>query len=80
MNIRENIIVWKSKNNHIIISKRESFYNNDEMFYCIYQEKRNYKFTDEKFYELEWKFIRYEYNLIDAIKYCNENLIDKIII
>ena len=40
-------IVWESKNKHIIIIKRKSFFENDGMIYVVYREKRDYKIYSE---------------------------------
>ena len=65
-NMKEKV-VWKSKNEHIIIiMKRKSFYENDDMIYVVYREKRNYKrFNSYRFYDLKW--------VIEGIKYNMEN-------
>ena len=76
--MKQNLIVWKSKNKHLIIIQRESFYNDDGMIYCILQEKRHYKFSDKSFFELKWHFVRWEDTLSKAIEYCWKNLDDVI--
>ena len=73
-------IVWESKNGHIIIIKRKSFFNDNDVIYCIYKEKRNYsRFNSYKFYDVKWILQRWEYNLKDAINY-TQNIEDNIII
>lgn len=76
--MKKELIVWKSKNKHIVIVQRESFYNDGGMIYCILQEKRHYKFSDKFFFELKWHFVRWEDTLSKAIEYCWKNLDDVI--
>lgn len=63
-------IVWESKNGHIIIIKRDSFFNNDDIIYCVYREKRDYKrFNSHRFYDIKWEFLRWEDTITEAINY-----------
>lgn len=73
-------IIWESKNKHIIIIKRKSFFENDNMIYIVYREKRNYKrFNSYRFYDLKWVMERWERSLPEAIAYAH-SLPDEFII
>lgn len=73
-------IVWESKNKHIIIIKRKSFYENDDMIYVVYREKRDYKiFNSYRFYDLKWIMERWERSLEEAVNYAH-SLPDEFII
>ena len=73
-------IVWESKNKHIIIIKRKSFYENDDMIYVVYREKRDHKiFNSYRFYDLKWIMERWERSLDEAVNYAR-SLPDEFII
>ena len=73
-------IVWESKNKHIIIMKRKSFFKNDDMIYVVYREKRDYKrFNSYRFYDLKWIMERWERSLDEAVNYAR-SLPDEFII
>ena len=74
----KNTIEWASPLKHIIISKRKSFFNEDKNIFVIYQEKRYYPFETFYFYNVKWNMIRWEDNLVDAIKYA-KNITDEYI-
>ena len=76
--MKKNGIEWSSSRKHIIISKRESFFNEDKNIFVIYQEKRYYPFESNYFYNVEWHMIRWEYELDKAIKFAN-NISDEYI-
>lgn len=73
-------IIWESKNGHIIIIKRKSFLNNDNIIYCVYREKRDYKrFNSYRFYDVKWVLERFEYTLSEAVNYTHtleDNIIE----
>lgn len=62
-------IIWQSENKHVIIAERQSFYDDGNMIYVVYQERRYCKFDSDLFYELRWTMERWENKLEDAIKY-----------
>lgn len=73
-------IVWESKHGHIIIIERKSFYNNNEIIYCIYKEKRDYeRFNSYRYYDVIWDFVRWEYTLAEAVDYIKNNVKDSIL-
>ena len=66
-----NKIKWISKNKHIIISSRNSFYPNDNNeIFVVYREKRDYsKFNSYYYYGIEWLMQRWEDTLEKAIEF-----------
>lgn len=69
----DNKIRWISKNKHLIIAIRDSFYTNDKnKIFVVYREKRNYsKFNSYFFYEIAWSMQRWEETLEKAIQYAS---------
>ena len=73
-------IVWESKNGHIIIMKRESFFEDDDTIYAVYRERRVFsRFDSYRFYDVKWNMERWERSLEEAINYAH-SLPDEFII
>lgn len=73
-------IVWESKNGHIIIMKRKSFFENDDVIYAVYRERRVCsRFDSYRFYDVKWTMERWERSLEEAINYAH-SLPDEFII
>ena len=66
-------IKWVSKNNHIIIAERPSFWSNDKNIFIIYRERRDFsKFKSINFYKLDWPMERFEDTLEEAIEFAKK--------